>query len=650
MPSSPSSSLLHPQAMPPLKPSPPLPALRASSASLWGALGLLWGGAAWAQEASDVSVPAVNAQLFRPSIDAGSLLWTDDAARLVSGQATGRLLLSHASAPLVYTFDSGERFEVLSGVTQADLMGGYTLGRLRVGVDVPLYLRAAGEVVEGGSASGLGDVAADLKVSAFPQGERPLGLAFGGRLMVPTSTVDLALGSPGLGWEVQAIVDRHIGPAVLALNVGSRGVPSATLEDLAWNDQLFVRAGGALDLSARAGASAEIAGSFTYAELGDPEATPLEALLGGWLRPGPHNLVVRGGLGTGLSTGVGTPRLRTIFAIAYEPRTGLDTDQDGVVDAFDDCPQEPEDRDGHQDRDGCSDPTLIRLAFSDPTKNNAAIMAPPDLLTINGQPFASGDTLEAGSYDLVVRIAGYRERIERINVPEGESYSLTLPLELIRPGQLRVRVSDPSGQPVPGATWRIGGVEQGTIDQIARLDVMPGTYRISATAGGRLKDSEITQIHAELETIVELVLHPTTVTVTPERLDLGGKIYFQSGDAIIKPESYPLLEDVAQILREYPEIRKIRIEGHTDRNGDDTANQLLSERRAAAVVQYLVDKGIEPSRLRSIGYGESKPVDRRATADADARNRRVDFFVEQWVEETATLQIPTAPLPPAPAP
>ena len=602
---------------------------------------LLVASPARAQTADDVALPAINAQLFRPSIDAGGMLWTDDAARARSGQVSGRMLLSYANEPLVFTFDSGDRIEVVSGVTQADLVGGYTLGRVRLGVDVPLYLRASGTAFDGRS-SGLGDVAADVKVSALTQATAPIGLAFGGRLAVPTATLDTALGNPGVAWELQAIVDRRLGPALLALNLGSRGVPSATLEDLAWDDQLLLRAGAAVDLTDAAGVSAELAGSFTYVELGDPQATPLETLVGGWLRPGPRNLVLRGGLGTGLTTGVGTPRLRTVLAVAYEARTGIDTDSDGIIDSMDDCPQEAEDLDGYRDRDGCPEPTLIRVTFTDTARNNTEITTPPEVLTLNGQPLTRETTLVPGGYDLVVRIPGYKERIERINVPDGESYNLTLPMEVIRPGQLQVRVVGPGGQPIPGATWRIGGVDQGGIEQLANKTVMPGTYRISAAAAGHLKDSEITQIHSDLETTVELVLRPTTVTVTAERIDIGGKIYFQSGSDTIKPESFPLLEDLVQILREYPEIQKLRIEGHTDQNGDADANQRLSELRAAAVARYLSEKGIDPARLVSVGFGESRPIDRRSGEAADARNRRVDFFVERWVDEPVTLQAPAA--------
>ena len=85
--------------------------------------------------AQDVDVPAINAQLFRPSIDATGLLWTDDTNQGESGRTSARMLISYANEPLVYTFQTGERVAVLSDLLQMNLMGGYTWGRLRLGAE-----------------------------------------------------------------------------------------------------------------------------------------------------------------------------------------------------------------------------------------------------------------------------------------------------------------------------------------------------------------------------------------------------------------------------------------------------------------------------------------------------------------------------------
>jgi OmpA-OmpF porin, OOP family len=80
---------------------------------------------------------------------------------------------------------------------------------------------------------------------------------------------------------------------------------------------------------------------------------------------------------------------------------------------------------------------------------------------------------------------------------------------------------------------------------------------------------------------------------------------------------------ITSILKEYP-AANFSIEGHTDSDGADAANQTLSDNRAAAVKNYLIDNGIASSRLTSRGFGESSPIDTNATKAGKANNRRVE--------------------------
>jgi len=101
-------------------------------------------------------------------------------------------------------------------------------------------------------------------------------------------------------------------------------------------------------------------------------------------------------------------------------------------------------------------------------------------------------------------------------------------------------------------------------------------------------------------------------------------ILFDTGKSTIKSQSAAVLSDIVKILNEYPNS-KFTVEGHTDSTGSDATNQKLSESRAAAVKDYLVSNGIDASRLSSIGYGESKPIDTNATSKGRANNRRVEI-------------------------
>lgn len=105
--------------------------------------------------------------------------------------------------------------------------------------------------------------------------------------------------------------------------------------------------------------------------------------------------------------------------------------------------------------------------------------------------------------------------------------------------------------------------------------------------------------------------------------DYAKTILFDTNKATFQQRTYPVLEAMVAILKEYPNSN-FSIEGHTDSDGKDAANQTLSENRAAAVKNYLIEKGISSSRLTSKGFGESMPVATNKTKAGKALNRRVE--------------------------
>ena len=109
--------------------------------------------------------------------------------------------------------------------------------------------------------------------------------------------------------------------------------------------------------------------------------------------------------------------------------------------------------------------------------------------------------------------------------------------------------------------------------------------------------------------------------------DYGKTILFDTAKSTFQKQTYPVLEAMTAIFKEYPNS-SFSIEGHTDSDGKDAANQKLSEDRAAAVKNYLVEHGISASRLSSVGFGESKPIATNKTAAGKALNRRVEVNME----------------------
>lgn len=101
-------------------------------------------------------------------------------------------------------------------------------------------------------------------------------------------------------------------------------------------------------------------------------------------------------------------------------------------------------------------------------------------------------------------------------------------------------------------------------------------------------------------------------------------IRFDTGSATIKPESSGILSEMLAMLEEHDDLELI-IEGHTDSQGADAANQTLSEQRAEAVAAYLIDQGTDASRFDTVGFGESQPTADNSTAEGMAMNRRVVF-------------------------
>lgn len=107
------------------------------------------------------------------------------------------------------------------------------------------------------------------------------------------------------------------------------------------------------------------------------------------------------------------------------------------------------------------------------------------------------------------------------------------------------------------------------------------------------------------------------------RLD---QLSFDQGRSEVKEEAYAELNQIVQMLNEYPNM-KIQLEGHTDFRGSARLNQELSERRAEAVKQYIVNQGIDQRRIKTKGYGGSEPITRENTDDARSLNMRVEVRI-----------------------
>ncbi|WP_437878586.1 OmpA family protein [Sorangium sp. So ce513] len=120
------------------------------------------------------------------------------------------------------------------------------------------------------------------------------------------------------------------------------------------------------------------------------------------------------------------------------------------------------------------------------------------------------------------------------------------------------------------------------------------------------------------------------VEVTEKQIVINEKILFEHDKALIRPESHGLLNEVVETIKKHPHIKKIAIEGHASSDGADEHNLKLSDRRAKAVMDYLVQNGVPQSMLTAKGFGETRPIADNDTEEGREKNRRVEFnIVEQ---------------------
>ena len=116
---------------------------------------------------------------------------------------------------------------------------------------------------------------------------------------------------------------------------------------------------------------------------------------------------------------------------------------------------------------------------------------------------------------------------------------------------------------------------------------------------------------------------PKTDELKRGPLILNG-VMFEAGDAVLSENSYATLDQVAKSLLEWSNV-KLEIQGHTDNRGNEAGNEAVSLKRAEAVREYLIKKGVAADRLKAIGFGSNQPIASNDTKSGRQRNRRVEF-------------------------
>ena len=144
-------------------------------------------------------------------------------------------------------------------------------------------------------------------------------------------------------------------------------------------------------------------------------------------------------------------------------------------------------------------------------------------------------------------------------------------------------------------------------------------------------DSSIKIISAKIRSLKE-------IDTIANRQKIKARIHFRKHHWAIAKRSENTIGLIAQLIKDHPEILKLRIEGHTDQSGRRRANFRLSQKRADQVREALIELGVRPDILEAKGYGWSRPIDRRKGRRARRRNRRVGFLVLDVTSGKATVQ------------
>ncbi len=254
-------------------------------------------------------------------------------------------------------------------------------------------------------------------------------------------------------------------------------------------------------------------------------------------------------------------------------------------------------------------PELGRLATDARTGGFKAVKVPAGPLTVE----ASAEGYENGRVPLMIEDRGMATAQIKLS-------------RAVAPVEVTGRVSDRKTGEALAATILVPEADSTVLKTDSatgtyRTRLMPGSYSLVVESPGYLKQTAWVLVERDKPLVRDFQLVTLRMVIT-----LRG-IYFDFDRATIKPESRPALEDAAKILIQNPTIT-VEIQGHTDSIGSDKYNQQLSERRAQAVVNYLVQElGIDSGRLTAKGYGESQPVADNKTESGRALNRRVEFLI-----------------------
>ncbi|MFZ5471367.1 MAG: OmpA family protein [Myxococcota bacterium] len=277
-----------------------------------------------------------------------------------------------------------------------------------------------------------------------------------------------------------------------------------------------------------------------------------------------------------------------------------DRDGDGIPDPLDRCIDQPEDKDGFQDEDGCPEPDNDNDGLLD-----GADKCPNEPGPIQSLGCPVKDRDGDGIHDDTDRCPDEPEDKDGFQDTDG-CPDLDNDNDGLPDGsdECPNEAGPPENKGCPDKDRDGDGI-------VDRLDKCPDEPGVKEEDGCPKKYK--------------------LVVVKKDRIEIKQQIKFATGSAkIVGRQSFDIIGEVALALRDNPQIKKVRVEGHTDSVGSDAMNLKLSQNRANSVMSALIKEGVDPMRMEAVGFGETKPIASNATAKGRQENRRTEFnIVEQ---------------------
>jgi outer membrane protein OmpA-like peptidoglycan-associated protein len=495
-------------------------------------------------------------------------------------EVEAHVIFDYAHRPLVLLDADGERLgAVVKSQTTANLLFALGFGGgFDIGFAMPLYIyQPAGSqtipgYAEGDAGFGPGDLRVIPRIQLWTNRDYPGANGMGLALMVDTFVpVGDEAKFQGAGFRVgpRLAFDAIVSGVRMAANVGYLWRERADVETATVGQSIGWSAGADIPIASTLSVTGDIGGRFNVGENGVRRAeTPMELLIGMKLRQ--EGLFGTFGGGAGLVNGIGTPDFRAFLGMGYAapmapPPPPPECTADTVAS---DCPAAPA-----------------------PVCSGNAVLSYRAICTAAGDCGMATTSTTCGADEYC-----------------DEALAACVPIP-------ECRLDGDCAVPAPTCaddtlqTWSCR-----CLDGSCACDATP-------TPCGD-------NICGEVNGVAACVAPPPVVVdVETRQIVITENVFFATNSDRIEERSYPILNHVAQVLIDNPHITRVRVEGHTDNVGRARDNLRLSQRRAASVVRYLTERGIDADRLESEGYGQTRPIASNDDEQGRAQNRRVEFHI-----------------------